>query len=89
MEFTSDSAKQFLLSKLTEQAMHDEVALDETEKTMFLYSESCGSPNLEAQEKFDTATIPRPTSPRLQNCFADRTLATDRLRRASHLGKLR
>jgi hypothetical protein len=53
MEFTSDSAKQFLLSKLTEQAMHDGVVLDEIEKRMFLFSESSGSPDFEAQEKFD------------------------------------
>jgi hypothetical protein len=53
MEFTSDSAKQFLLSKLTEQAMHDGVTVDEIEKRMFLFSESSGSPDLEAQEKFD------------------------------------
>jgi hypothetical protein len=53
MEFTSDSAKQFLLSKLTEQAMHDGVVLDEIEKRMFLFSESSGSPDFDAQEKFD------------------------------------
>jgi hypothetical protein len=53
MEFTSDSAKQFLLSKLTEQAMHDGVVLDEIEKRMFFFSESSGSPDFEAQEKFD------------------------------------
>jgi hypothetical protein len=53
MEFTSDSAKQFLLSKLTEQASRDGVALDETEKRMFLFSESSGSPEFEAQEEFD------------------------------------
>jgi hypothetical protein len=53
MEFTSDSAKQFLLSKLTEQATHDGVVLDEIEKRMFLFSESSGSPDFEAQEKFD------------------------------------
>jgi hypothetical protein len=53
MEFTSDSAKQFLLSKLAEQAGRDGVALDEIEKRMFLFSEASGSPDLEAQEKFD------------------------------------
>ena len=53
MEFTSDSAKQFLLAKLTEQAMHDGVVLDETEKRMFLFSESSGGTDLEAQQKFD------------------------------------
>jgi len=53
MEFTSDSAKQFLLSKLIEQASRDGVALDEIERRMFLFSESSGSADLEAQEKFD------------------------------------
>jgi hypothetical protein len=53
MEFTSDSAKQFLLSKLTEQAMHDGVVLDEIEKRMFLFSESSGIPDFDAQERFD------------------------------------
>ena len=53
MEFTSDSAKQFLLSKLTEQAVHDGAVLDETEKRMFLFSESSGGTDLEAQQKFD------------------------------------
>jgi hypothetical protein len=53
MEFTSDSAKQFLLSKLAEQAMHNGVVLDEIEERMFLFSESSGSPDFEAQEKFD------------------------------------
>jgi hypothetical protein len=41
------------LSKLTEQATHDGVVLDEIEKRMFLFSESSGSPDFEAQEKFD------------------------------------
>ena len=53
MEFTPDSAKQFLLSKLIEQANRDSVALDEAERRMFLFSESSGSPDLEAQEKVD------------------------------------
>jgi hypothetical protein len=60
MEFTSDSAKQFLLSKLTEQAMHDGVVLDEIEKRMFLFSEVSGSPDFEAQEKFDKEYDSRP-----------------------------
>jgi hypothetical protein len=53
MEFTSDSAKQFLLSKLNEQATRDAIVLDEVERRMFLFSESSGSPDIEAQEKFD------------------------------------
>jgi hypothetical protein len=53
MELTSDSAKQFLLSKLDEQASHDRVSLDETERRMFLFSELAGGLDFEANEKFE------------------------------------
>ena len=53
MGFTRDSAKQFLLSKIDEQARRDGVALDEIERRMFLFSESSGKPDFEANEKFD------------------------------------
>ena len=53
MELTSDSAKQFLLSKLDEQASRDGVALDEIERRMFLFSELAGRPDFEANEKFE------------------------------------
>jgi hypothetical protein len=53
MEFASDSAKQFLLSKLCEQAGQDGVVLDEIERRMFLFSESSGRPDFEANEKFE------------------------------------
>lgn len=53
MEFTSDSAKQFLLSRLSEQAGHDGIVLDEVERRMFLFSEVGGRPDFEASEKFD------------------------------------
>ncbi len=53
MEFTSDSAKQFLLSKVTEQASRDGVALDETEKRMFLFSESPGSSEVDEHKEFE------------------------------------
>ena len=53
MEFTCDSAKHFLLSKVGEQASHDGIALDEIEQRMFLFSESSGRPDFEANEKFD------------------------------------
>ena len=43
MKRTPDSAKQFLLSKLSTQATHDDVILDEIEKTMFVFSESSGT----------------------------------------------
>ena len=53
MEFSCDSAKQFLLSKLAEQASHDGLALDDIERRMFLFSES-GRPDFDAKEKFET-----------------------------------
>jgi hypothetical protein len=54
MEFTPDSAKQFLLSKLSAQADHERVTLDEVEKDMFLFSESSGNEGLATQEVFDS-----------------------------------
>lgn len=53
MKHTPDSAKQFLLSKLSTQATHDNVILDEIEKTMFVFSESSGTVDIKAQEAFD------------------------------------
>jgi hypothetical protein len=53
MEFTPDSAKQFLLSKLSARAAHDRVALADLEKRMFLFSEGSGNADFEAQEAFD------------------------------------
>jgi hypothetical protein len=53
MEFTRDSAKEFLLSKLGEQASHDSIVLDDIERRVFLFSESSGKPDFEANEKFD------------------------------------
>jgi hypothetical protein len=53
MEFTPDSAKQFLLSKLSAQAADDRVTLDEVERSMFLFSESSGNAGLATQEAFD------------------------------------
>jgi hypothetical protein len=53
MEFTSDSAKQFLVSKLTARAMRDGLVLDEIEERMFLFSEASARPDFEAQETFD------------------------------------
>jgi hypothetical protein len=54
MEFTPDSAKQFLLSKLSAQAAHDRVTLDEVERRMFLFSESSGNAGLATPEVFDS-----------------------------------
>ena len=53
MEFTSDSAKQFLPSKLIDQAARDGVGLDATEKGMFVFSEASGSVDSELAERFD------------------------------------
>jgi hypothetical protein len=53
MKHTPASAKEFLSSKLSAQASHDKVALDEIEKKMFVFSESSGEPDLQAQEVFD------------------------------------
>ena len=51
---TVDSAKQFLLSRLIEQAQHERVPLSEVEKQMFLFSEtSVSGSNPKAAEKFD------------------------------------
>jgi len=41
------------LSKLSTQAAHDGVVLDEVEKKMFVFSESSGNADLETQEAFD------------------------------------
>lgn len=45
---------QFLLSRLEQQAMQDGVSLTDLEKRMFLFSETYGQPDWEAQEKFDS-----------------------------------
>jgi hypothetical protein len=51
--FTVDSAKQFLLSKLSARAADDGVPLDEIEKRMFLFSEVSGKPDFEANKIFE------------------------------------
>jgi hypothetical protein len=53
MLFTSDSAKQFLLSKIADQAAHDGVTLDDIERRVFLFSESGGNPDIEANDVFE------------------------------------
>jgi len=50
---TIDSAKQFLLNRMLEQASQDDVALSDIEKRMFLFSEMAPQPDWEANEKFD------------------------------------
>jgi hypothetical protein len=54
MVFTIDSAKQFLLSKISERAQLDGVPLDEIEKRMFLFSEASSTPDFEANEAFES-----------------------------------
>jgi hypothetical protein len=53
MKHTPASAKQFLSSKLSAQAAHDKVTLDEIEKRMFVFSESSVTADIEAMEVFD------------------------------------
>ena len=49
-----ETAKQFLVAKLLEQAALDGVPISDTEKRMFLFSEtSQDPPDFEAAEKFD------------------------------------
>lgn len=55
MSFTVDSAKQFLLTKVWDQAARDGLPFDDIEQRMFLFSQSSGTPDLEAAEKFDDA----------------------------------
>jgi hypothetical protein len=89
MEFTSDSAKQFLLSKVTEQAASDGDALDEIERRMFLFSESSGSPDFEAQERFDRGyahkTYESKITKLLRRCYAHDKRTED----GKYLGKPR
>jgi hypothetical protein len=50
---TVDSAKQFLLNRLIEQAAADGATLSEIEKRLFLFSELSPNPDWEANEKFE------------------------------------
>jgi hypothetical protein len=51
---TPDSAKQFLLTKLLEQAQRDGVKLSDIERRMFLFSETSGQADFEANERFES-----------------------------------
>ena len=51
--FSVDSGKQFLLSKIEEQAQREGIDLDDIEKQMFLFSEASSAPDFEANEKFE------------------------------------
>jgi hypothetical protein len=53
MFFTVDSAKQFLLSKLSAQAAYDGISLNDIERRMFLFSEASEKPDFEANEIFE------------------------------------
>jgi hypothetical protein len=50
---TIESAKQFLLNRLIQQASLDEIVLSDIEKRMFLFSELSPNPDWEANEKFE------------------------------------
>jgi len=55
MLFTVDSAKQFLLAKVKNQAERDDVPVDDIEERMFLFSETCGTADSAANEKFEVS----------------------------------
>ncbi|HZS97763.1 MAG TPA: hypothetical protein VFA40_13355 [Terriglobales bacterium] len=55
MLFTVDSAKQFLLAKVKNQAERNDVPVDDIEERMFLFSETSGTADLAANEKFDAS----------------------------------
>jgi hypothetical protein len=50
---TVESAKQFLLNRLIQQASVDKIVLSDVEKRMFLFSELSADPDWEANEKFE------------------------------------
>jgi hypothetical protein len=50
---TVESAKQFLLNRLIQQASLDEIVLSDLEKRMFFFSELSANPDWEANEKFE------------------------------------
>lgn len=53
--YTPESAKEFLLAKVLEQAALDGASISDIEKRMFLFSEtSQNPPDFEAEEKFST-----------------------------------
>lgn len=49
----SQAAKQFLLDRLLEQSQRDGVELSDIEKRMFLFSESSGETDWEANQRFE------------------------------------
>ncbi len=50
---TIDTAKQFLLGRISEQATTDGLMLTDLERRMFLFSETSPNPDWEANEKFE------------------------------------
>lgn len=50
---TAESAKQFLVNRIIEQAKIDGAGLSEVEKRMFLFSATAPNPDWEANEKFE------------------------------------
>ncbi len=53
LDGTSDPAKRFLLEKLIEQAQRDQVPFSDIEKRMFLFSETDGNTDWDANRRFD------------------------------------
>ena len=53
LDATPESAKQFLFGKLLEQAGADGVALSDVERRMFLFSETSGETDWDANQRFD------------------------------------
>ena len=51
---TPESAKQFLLTRVLEEAQRDGVKLTDIERRMFLFSETSGQADPEANEKFES-----------------------------------
>jgi hypothetical protein len=53
LDGTPDSAKQFLLEKLLEQAQEDGIVLSDVERRMFLFSESSDETDWDANQRFE------------------------------------
>ena len=83
MLFTVDSAKQFLLSRLSEQAQREGIQLDDIEKRMFVFSETSGNADFETNERFerdyDTTVYEKKISELLRRAYTDDKRSADRI----------
>jgi hypothetical protein len=67
---TADSAKQFLLTKVLEQAQRDGVTLSEIEKRMLLFSEQSGSDrDMQDEQEFDAECNDRQYEAKITKLF--------------------